>query len=614
MKVIHSFHHKRVEKEVETNPGFLLANKEGGYFSLGAKANLTKYNGKVILEDEYFKTIEALHLQEPPAKIMNHFYNVQRKGAHAKESFFFYKNALIYEVDNYTGPLELHLDCRKLYDFHDMGRIYNTFTEDDCIVIEYVKYKTGDLAEEDYRLYIAIAGASYEEANNWLPVEYEYDMQREYDYQPRFVYHALNLNIKDKAEIVFASSTSRQKALQLAKSVSHNIKSIKKRLETNTTTFIHPEFHFTSKINEVAYMSAKNSLYDLLTTLDGSLGIYAGLPWFHQFWARDEAISTGALIKEGMHKQAKNILLRLLDGLKEDGRIVNRFPESELASADSTGWVFTRLFELITSLEANNNLGVIKEELPLIKRKLKYSIQNLLNNHTKDGLAYNNPKETWMDTDYGNDTREGYRIEIQALRLNMYKFMAYLCHLEGDLYKKRKYTELEEITRKKVKETFYHGYLYDGKDDPALRPNLFLAYYVYPELLSTKEWQKCFNFAIKKLWLDWGGFSTIDKESPLFTPHYTGENNQSYHRGDSWFFLNNIAAISLLKVNSRRYKKYIEKIFNASREDILFKGVIGHHSELSSAQEQKAEGSLVQAWSAATFMEFVNSLRVYKLI
>ncbi|MBN2457681.1 hypothetical protein JXB31_00955, partial [Candidatus Woesearchaeota archaeon] len=62
----------------------------------------------------------------------------------------------------------------------------------------------------------------------------------------------------------------------------------------------------------------------------------------------------------------------------------------------------------------------------------------------------------------------------------------------------------------------------------------------------------------------------------------------------------------------KRYKGYVEKIVKASTEDILYRGIIGHGSELSSARSQKAEASLCQAWSASTFIELYYALSKIK--
>ena len=113
---------------------------------------------------------------------------------------------------------------------------------------------------------------------------------------------------------------------------------------------------------------------------------------------------------------------------------------------------------------------------------------------------------------------------------------------------------------------------------------------------------------MKSLWLEWGGVSTIDKKNPEFHSISTGENPASYHCGDSWYWINNLAAICVNRLDKRLFRDYINKIINASTHEIIYLGIIGHHAELSSAKKQTAEGCLAQAWSAAMYIELVDEL------
>ena len=84
-----------------------------------------------------------------------------------------------------------------------------------------------------------------------------------------------------------------------------------------------------------------------------------------------------------------------------------------------------------------------------IESSLEKSLNGLLKVYTKDCFEVNKKLETWMDTEFGNDTREGIRIEVQALRLNMYKLMF-------ELTQNQKYKILENLLRIKVRENFWN--------------------------------------------------------------------------------------------------------------------------------------------------------------
>ncbi len=618
MHVSHVINSKEVKKYVEENFGFLLTNKKGGFFSLSPKKNFTKYNGAYFASRNFdiIKTIESIQPEGfEPIEIKNWLSYIEKTNYVSNERLFMdHSNTILYEIENFSGNISLVLDCRKIYDFDDSGRIYETFWVGNTLVFEYTKYTDGSLSKVDYRIFLAVCGVEeYHDVGSWVARTYDYDNKREQSYKEIFAYDAIKIPVKNnRACLTFGFSENKEEAIRLAekafKNYNYYVKVIKNYNKVNYRhQILDDELDF-------AFCCSRKSLDMLMTVMDETEGILAGLPWFYQFWTRDEAVSTGALIKEGNFNEAKRILLRHLDGIERDGRIKNRFPDSELASADGVGWIFKRLHDLFNCLVEENILEyhLSKKDLSHIKERLRFCIKQLFNEHTKDGLSYNEEKETWMDTDYEGDTRAGYRIEIQALRLSMYNFMYKLCELNDKKEKKELYGELEEVTAQKVRELFFHDYLYDGVDDPTVRPNVFLAYYIYPQLLSKRDWKKTFDKAIEKLWLDWGGFASIQKDSPIFFADYTGEDNRSYHRGDSWYFVNNIAAICLNRIDRKAYSYYIDKISRASSKDILYKGFIGHGSEISSASVQKGEGSLSQAWSVATFIELYKELKKNK--
>ena len=275
------------------------------------------------------------------------------------------------------------------------------------------------------------------------------------------------------------------------------------------------------------------------------------------------------------------------------------------------GWAFKRLGYLIEALEKRKLLDDILPEKDLLyfKDKLDFSLKSIMEKYLDRGLIYNNPLETWMDTDYGGDTRQGKRIEIQCLFLKMLEVAKKLSKLLKDTENYDFCLKSEKIYSQSTRELFYDGEkLCDGLGDATQRPNVFLAHYIYPQLLSGMQWRKVFSYALDRIWLGWGGLATIDKGSPLFTQDYTGENNQSYHRGDSWYFINNLAAISMHQVSRRGFSKEIQGILNSSTSDILYQGFLGHHSEVSSASRLKPQGCKAQAWSAASYVELMHEI------
>ncbi|MFP4403138.1 MAG: amylo-alpha-1,6-glucosidase [Candidatus Woesearchaeota archaeon] len=639
MKIIHSFNHIKIEKITnEENIGFIITNKIGGFFSLGLIENFTKYNGCFISFEnndgfDLIKTIESIKLSNinlenidnNKISLINNYGNYTKKTQDITESYNFKENILFYEVNNYNGFIDIFFDKRKIYDFHDEGRIYKIYKEKNALIVEYTKYDNNSLTNECYKIFTVILGFNeYSINNQWIEKIYEYDKSREINFKPMYIYNALKLKVDNNLKLIFCSSKNKNEAILKAKLYYENFNTYISKIEQKKKKFLENKLNnlenkniknnLNFKDNEelMAYICAQNSLSSLITTIDEKKGIFAGLGWFHQFWTRDEAISTKALIINKEYTLAKKILLRHLDYILEDGRISNRWPKSMLGSADGVGWTFKRIHDLIYKLNCEKLLHkyIDNNEFNKIKKCLRKSIVSILNNYSKDGLIYNHKLETWMDTAYNLDYRSGFRIEIQALMLSMYKLMRLLCLITKNTKKYELYAKNELITKEKIKKLFFKdSILYDELNDPTQRPNVFLTHYIYPKLFKKNEWKIIFKNALKKLWLDFGGIATIDKNHNLFFKEHTGENNFSYHRGDSWYFINNITAISLYKIDKNLFKEEIEKILNASVNDILYKGFIGNSSELSSASKQEAKASLMQAWSASTLIELFNKIR-----
>lgn len=589
MKVIHTLGQNKIEKEVKEEVGFLLTNRLGDYLSL-SQTPLSRYQGWFIRErGKLYKIIENLEIVGalPIKELKNCLSFIERKRANLKEKFFLpnYAHSLFYATEK-PVPLELTLDIKESYDNQEFGREYQIFQEKEFIIAEFKSRK-------EKPIYLALRPDifDFQKIESWIQRDYQLDRSRNSPPFKRYVYKALRLKA---SKIAFAVSRDKDKAEKEAKILFEKAQNLERQREEILKKIILPE-KLREKEIAFAYLLAQNSLESLVVASDSDIGLFAGLPWFFQFWSRDTAISLKALASFNF-PLAKEILFNLLEDIKEDGRLPNiifgRMPLAPAESADSIGWFFKRAEDFIREEK------IREKEIAEIKRSLENSIKSLLCHHTKDDFAINKPSETWMDT----QPREGIRIEIQALRLNLY-------HLAYQLTGKKEYQTLERRLKKKIYEKFWNKkFLRDGINDPTIRPNIFLAAYIYPRLLKKKEWLSCFKNTLPKLWLKWGGIATIDKKNPSFFQHHTGEDGKSYHSGDSWFYLNNLAALILHKFDKKKFHSYIKKILTASTKEILWKGIIGHHGELSSAEKLTSEGSWVQAWSCALYIEAINKV------
>jgi len=573
MKIKHIFGHLSVEKEVKLSD-FILTNRLGGFYYSGLK---TKYGGWFIFESDSFKILEGF--DNTISHFENNFFQINRKGKVLEEYYFpFGKNSLVYGS---SGEIDLVLDVRKSYDDRVWGRNYKVAEEDGRTIISFVKRT--DKREDDsngvreFEMFVVVSGIG-EAVGDWVEKKYETDNKRKIKPSSRYVYQALKLK---PGRYIISAGMDKEKVLAENKDVSENWRDLRNKQEKYLETFL--DVHLEKFCAQIALDSLINSY--------NSKAMWAGLPWFFQEWSRDLMVSSKALMLEGEFDLVKKMLLGQLSLILEDGRLLTN-KKSQLESADAIGWLFFRLGELIKSGKLND------EELKLVTGKLVFAIEKLLTFHTKNELAQNAALETWMDT----VDRTGACIEIQALLLAMYK-------LGFELTKDRKYKVLEDKMKTEVKQQFWDGeILVDRLGDLVTRPNIFLACYIYPDLLSPGEWADAFEHVLERNWLNWGGLATIDVKDKRFVSNYSGEDNKSYHSGDSWFWVNNLAALVMARVDKKRFEKYIKGIFEASKNELLWSGCIGGCAELSSASGLKSEGCVLQAWSCATLLELMEEL------
>ena len=332
-------------------------------------------------------------------------------------------------------------------------------------------------------------------------------------------------------------------------------------------------------------------------------GISAGYPWFFQVWSRDELISLKYLIDQEEFDSVKNIFSKYFNDKYVEG-FPAILPDTGLPSADATGWLFVRFYDFVAATKHKNVFGDYFDELEAQEIVVFLEVLHAqLRERMKDGLVYSSKNETWMDTSFNDEGREGFCIEIQALMLRasqiLYEFTG-----------RKEYQDIEKELKKHVKKKFFRkGNLIDhispdGTEKNTMRPNVFIANYVYPQLLSKSQWEKVFDSHLESLWLKWGGLSSIDVKSDLFISEHTGETNESYHRGDSWYYINCMAGICMHKLHSKKYKQKINKIIQACQED-LEEGVVGSISEVSSASHRSSFGCLSQSWSLAMYIELL---------
>jgi hypothetical protein len=643
---------------VKGSEDFLITNGFGGYFSYNPNSN---YTGWYLLDAKNWKMQKIIESINPlnvgnQIEVHNNFSSIKRVYEKGEDEIIVHNNTLLYQAQKLNDKIKLTLDGREIYENSELGRNYNISIEENYTIISFDKNGLD-------KHYIVLKGIKdVKILNNWYEKNYSEDEKR--NSQSKFwVCDAIEFSAK--SYVVMAFSHDLKKAKTRADISFLNFDEIinSKNIELFE---MMPNF---DNIKDRKLFFASNSAFWSMNNLTTSFsfdykilpGFYAGLPWFFQIWSRDELIMLGGLLstsnyvinlpivksinpklEEQNHSLIllKQILSRHINNIDIEGKLENRFPKSGLDSIDAFGWLGKRVYDFITLLQKKKVLFnyLTLDELKSWHENLYSGLSKAKENYGKQGLFANAFCETWMDTAYNDEGRFGYSIEIQALFLTIYDSLILLSKII-DSDKLKSLTEERNIFLTKIQTLFvqknYSTFLIDrlypeelkrntqilnsAKEiskipltnliyDKVSKPNVFLAHYLAKDILTKKDWEKVFDNAIEKLYLSWGGFSTIDKNSGLFQPFSTGHNNKSYHRGDSWYFLNNISAICLYDVNKIKYRNEIVQILSASTKDILEQGFLGNASEISSANAQDSSGTKCQGWSASTFLELVELL------
>jgi glycogen debranching enzyme len=561
MKITHIIKSgKKLSKQGVGVESFLLSNKKGDYLWLNSEPQ-SRYEGWFCYFDKLkniYRLIESISIEgsSDVEEIINYSHKIERRRKDLVESFRFSHNSSVFDYQLSKK--------RKVNIFFDVRESYSS---GEFLDYEVEKKKEVTVISFDKKIFLAVKSEKGSVLKEKIIRHYQYDQDRNSHPFQREVVCGLSLYGK---RFIFSAGESKKKALE----------GLKRRIFSDVSLL---------KGKDVDEYLAKESLSSLLISTKKRKGLIAGLPWFFQFWPRDEAVSLKSIFFLEQ-EQAKEIFFRLLNSSFQEG------PRG-VVNIDAPGWLFKRADLFLPLLSSS--------EKKIIKRKGKLFIKKI-SERTVNGFFVNNANETWMDT----LVRDGARIEIQAMVLNVYRLLA---ELSSNKKEKDFYLKKERDIKEKVKEKFFeNGYLYDGYypktnfKDHTVRPNIFIAYYIYPELLSREEWSTCFQKALDCLWLPWGGLSTVDKNNSDFHQKHTGEDSRSYHQGDSWFFLNNLVAVVLYRNNKDKFKDYIEKIRQASKEELMWMGAVGCHGEVSSAEKLESRGCLNQAWSSAMYIELLT--------
>ncbi len=312
----------------------------------------------------------------------------------------------------------------------------------------------------------------------------------------------------------------------------------------------------------------------------------AGFSWFYENWYRDELLSiflltrtyadytqTNADSNLNLHKSASSLRKsafeeRIKFYLYNLENVWNKNKPNGSLAADTF---------LLFLLNLPQDLFLVHFNL------LEKYLQKWQEEFNLDNLP---PYSTWMDT-----LERKNALEIDVLYLKALRRFAKV---------NKKYVNLANNLKERIIKKI--------KENP-IDVNLIFAFLFLEDIFTFNEWKNFFEKLLKESYLLWGGLATLPLNDPKFLDEDDGEKSKAYHQGDSWYFLNNLLAYSLAKIDFKRFKNFIEKIIESSFLDLFFDGALGWSSEVSSAKERKSEGSLVQTWSIASLALLLSFLQ-----
>jgi glycogen debranching enzyme len=355
-------------------------------------------------------------------------------------------------------------------------------------------------------------------------------------------------------------------------------------------------------------------------------GIYAGLPWFNNFWGRDTFISLpGATLVAGDFADAREILLafarfQLRDSTdRRDGRIPNRIQPGEIIynTADGTGWFVRAARDYVNY---SGDTSFVHEIFPVVAYAINATLRTAVDSL---GLLMHADAETWMDAvgPQGPWSPRGNRaVDIQALWFEQLQAGVQLAEWSG----RRQYVQHWKSAAEKLRHNFYkffyeapeshlHDHLNsDGTPDRQLRPNQIFALTVPSQpLVPPRMAAQILQTVVNKLTYPYG-VASLSQDDDNFHPYHHHEpvyvQDAAYHNGTVWTWLSGPVITALVRSG---HENLAFKLLQDAVQQILHRGTLGAQSELLDAIAHPGEpyprlsGTFAQAWNLAEFLRNV---------
>lgn len=357
---------------------------------------------------------------------------------------------------------------------------------------------------------------------------------------------------------------------------------------------------------------------DELVTKQRGDGIYAGLPWFNEYWGRDSFISLpGALLVTGQFDTARTVLSSFAEFQQMDpesefyGRVPNIVKPGSIDyhTTDGTPRFIVALRDYV---RYSGDQSLVRELYPNIIA----SIDGALANWTDaSGYLLHKDNETWMDARREPDKasyspRSTRANDIQWLWHQQLEAGVQFARNMGDTANASRWQQAAD----RVRMNFERDYLdagsnrladhltADGTQDFTLRPNLFFA-------LDMIEDEDAVALTLRNAWeglvYPWG-VATLEQGDARFHAYHLApglyHKDAAYHNGTVWPWLNGSAMQRMIENGQ---VELAWPLFQRMNAWALERGVVGGLAETTDAYphpgeaEPRLTGTFLQAWSNA---------------
>ena len=354
---------------------------------------------------------------------------------------------------------------------------------------------------------------------------------------------------------------------------------------------------------------------ELITEQQGN-GIYAGLPWFNEYWGRDMFISfPGACLVTGQFEVAKKILkdfVELQDTNPESetyGRIPNR-ANLERILYNTTDGTPRLVIQALEVAKYSGDTEFLLEIYPAIKRSIEASIKNYTDSK---GYLTHADADTWMDVKRNGipgSPRGNRANDIQALWYNQLTAGSEIASLLDDLGSAEEWSGLAVHMASNFEQDFCNkedSYIVDhlntdGSADLQFRPNQLYCF----ELINDDDFkQRVTRRVWEELVYPWGVASLAQWDKQFHPQHenwHYYHKDDAYHNGTIWLWNNGIAMQRMIEYGQ---VDAAWELFKNMNRQALHEGAVGSLSENADAHPREGQswvnrsGTFLQAWSNA---------------